>query len=36
MSREGGAQELEYLAKYAQDRVATTSIAWMGSNFSLC
>ena len=34
MSREGGAQESEYLAKYAQDRVATTSIAWMGSTLA--
>ncbi|EDM26772.1 hypothetical protein LNTAR_19035 [Lentisphaera araneosa HTCC2155] len=34
MSREGGAQENEYLAKYAQDRVATTSIAWMGSTLA--
>ncbi|WDE95343.1 PSD1 and planctomycete cytochrome C domain-containing protein [Lentisphaera profundi] len=34
MSREGGAQELEYLAKYAQDRVATTSITWMGSTLA--
>jgi hypothetical protein len=34
MSREGGAQAKEYLAKYAQDRVATTSVAWLGSTIA--
>lgn len=31
MTREGGAQPKEYLAKYASDRVRTVSIAWLGS-----
>ena len=31
MTREGGAQDKEYLAKYAADRVRTVSIAWLGS-----
>ncbi len=31
MTREGGAQAKEYLAKYASDRVRTTSTVWMGS-----
>ncbi|MDB6038884.1 MAG: Protein of unknown function (DUF1553)/Protein of unknown function (DUF1549)/Planctomycete [Verrucomicrobiales bacterium] len=31
MTREGGAQPKEYLAKYAADRVRTVSLAWMGS-----
>lgn len=31
MTREGGAQPNEYLAKYAADRVRTVSIAWLGS-----
>lgn len=31
MTREGGAQPKEYLAKYAADRVRTVSMAWMGS-----
>ncbi len=31
MTREGGAQAKEYLAKYAGDRVRTVSMAWMGS-----
>ena len=31
MTREGGAQPKEYLAKYAADRVRTVSIAWLGS-----
>ncbi len=31
MTREGGAQAKEYLAKYAGDRVRTISMAWMGS-----
>ena len=31
MTREGGAQPKEYLAKYAGDRVRTVSMTWMGS-----
>ena len=31
MTREGGAQPGEYLAKYAADRVRTVSITWLGS-----
>ncbi|WP_435021892.1 PSD1 and planctomycete cytochrome C domain-containing protein [Tundrisphaera sp. TA3] len=31
VTREGGAQPKEYLAKYAADRVRTTSITWLGS-----
>jgi hypothetical protein len=31
MTREGGAQPNEYLAKYAADRVRTVSMAWLGS-----
>ena len=31
MTREGGAQPKEYLAKYASDRVRTVSMAWLGS-----
>ncbi len=31
MTREGGAQDKEYLAKYAADRVRTVSIAWLGA-----
>jgi hypothetical protein len=31
MTREGGAQAQEYLAKYAADRVRTVSMAWLGS-----
>lgn len=31
MTREGGAQPEEYLAKYAADRVRTVSGAWLGS-----
>jgi hypothetical protein len=31
MTREGGAQPKEYLAKYAGDRVRTVSMAWMGA-----
>ncbi len=30
MSAEGGAQDKEYLAKYAADRVRTLGIAWLG------
>jgi hypothetical protein len=31
VTREGGAQPKEYLAKYAADRVRTVSITWLGS-----
>lgn len=31
VTREGGAQAKEYLAKYASDRVRTTSTVWLGS-----
>ena len=31
VTREGGAQPKEYLAKYAADRVRTVSTAWLGS-----
>ncbi len=31
MTREGGAQPREYLAKYAGDRVRTVAITWLGS-----
>lgn len=31
VTREGGAQPKEYLAKYAADRVRTVSMAWLGS-----
>jgi hypothetical protein len=31
VTREGGAQAKEYLAKYAADRVRTTSSVWLGS-----
>jgi len=31
MTREGGAQPKEYLAKYAADRVRTVSMTWLGS-----
>jgi len=33
MTREGGAQPKEYLAKYNADRVRTVSMAWLGSTF---
>ena len=33
MTREGGAQPKEYLAKYAADRVRTVSMAFLGSTF---
>jgi len=36
MTREGGAQPKEYLAKYAGDRVRTVSMAWMGSTMGCC
>lgn len=36
MTREGGAQPGEYLAKYAADRVRTVSGAWLGSTMGCC
>jgi hypothetical protein len=36
MTREGGAQPKEYLAKYAADRVRTVSNAWLGSTMNCC
>lgn len=36
MTREGGAQAKEYLAKYAADRVRTVSGAWLGSTMACC
>src|SRR6266446_4845726 len=36
MTREGGAQPKEYLAKYAGDRVRTISMAWLGSTMGCC
>ncbi len=32
-TEEGGAQAKDYLAKYAADRVRTTSVAWLGATF---
>jgi len=34
MTREGGAQPKEYLAKYAADRVRTVSSTWLGSTMA--
>ena len=36
MTREGGAQPGEYLAKYASDRVRTVAITWLGSTMGCC
>src|SRR5439155_20307898 len=36
MTREGGAQPKEYLAKYAADRVRTVGMAWMGATLACC
>jgi mono/diheme cytochrome c family protein len=36
MTREGGAQPKEYLAKYAADRVRTVAMTWMGSTMGCC
>ena len=36
MTREGGAQPKEYLAKYQADRVRTVSTAWLGSTMACC
>jgi hypothetical protein len=35
-TEEGGAQPKEYMAKYAADRVRTTSEVWMGSTMGCC
>jgi hypothetical protein len=35
-TEEGGAQPEEYMAKYAADRVRTTSEVWMGSTMGCC
>lgn len=35
-TEEGGAQPKEYLAKYAADRVRTTSETWLGSTMGCC
>jgi hypothetical protein len=36
VTREGGAQPKEYLAKYAGDRVRTVSTTWLGSTMACC
>ena len=36
MTREGGAQPKEYLAKYMSDRVRTVSMTWLGSTMGCC
>jgi len=36
MTREGGAQSKEYLAKYAADRVRTVAATWLGSTMGCC
>jgi hypothetical protein len=36
ITREGGAQPREYLAKYAADRVRTVSTVWLGSTMACC
>ena len=36
VTREGGAQPKEYIAKYQADRVRTVSIAWLGSTMACC
>jgi hypothetical protein len=36
MTREGGAQPKEYLAKYGAERVRTVGGAWMGSTLGCC
>jgi hypothetical protein len=36
VTREGGAQPNEYLAKYAADRVRTVSAAWLGATMGCC
>jgi hypothetical protein len=36
VTREGGAQPREYIAKYAGDRVRTISTTWLGSTMGCC
>jgi hypothetical protein len=36
VTREGGAQPKEYLAKYGSDRVRTVSTTWLGSTMGCC
>jgi hypothetical protein len=36
MTREGGAQSKEYLAKYGAERVRTVGTAWLGSTLGCC
>ncbi len=36
VTREGGAQPKEYLAKYAADRVRTVATTWLGSTMGCC
>src|SRR5579883_1707417 len=36
VTREGGAQAKEYLAKYGADRVRTVSTTWLGSTMGCC
>jgi hypothetical protein len=36
VTREGGAQPKEYIAKYAADRVRTISTTWLGSTMACC
>jgi mono/diheme cytochrome c family protein len=36
VTREGGAQPGEYLAKYAADRVRTVAMTWMGATLGCC
>jgi hypothetical protein len=36
VTREGGAQAKEYIAKYAADRVRTVSTTWLGSTMGCC
>lgn len=36
ITREGGAQPKEYLAKYGADRVRTVSTTWLGSTMGCC
>ncbi len=36
MTREGGAQPKEYLAKYTADRIRTVGTAWLGSTLGCC
>jgi hypothetical protein len=36
VTREGGAQPKEYLAKYTADRVRTVGLAWLGTTLNCC